>query len=271
MENISNNIIGIDVGSTTTKIIEYNNEKIINKEIFLGNDVENNLNQFIIEKDIKGFDKIVLTGIGSENVSLANYNVQIQKVKEFEAIAEGGLKLTDKDEAIIVSIGTGTALIRATKNEIKHLGGTGLGAGTLINLCRKFVGLETFEDILELSKKGDLKNIDLRIGDMTQKQINTLPEDLTLSNFGKLNNKATDADIVLGFLNMLFETIGMMAAFCSINDNIKEVILVGNIVVIPCIREILKKIEKTHNVTFIIPENAQFAVAFGAIKKALGN
>ena len=153
-----------------------------------------------------------------------------------------------------------------TKNEIKHIGGTGVGAGTLTNLCNKFCNANSFEDIIELSKQGDLSKIDLRIGDKTTEKIDTLPYDLTLSNFGNLSKEATNADIALGILNMIFEVIGMMAAFAIKNDTIKEVILIGNITVIPSVKRILKKIEETQNITFIVPENAEFGVVIGAIK-----
>lgn len=65
---------------------------------------------------------------------------------------------------------------------------------------------------------------------------------------------------------MVFETIGMMAAFSLKNDTIKEVVLIGNIVKIPRVKEILEKIEKLQGISFIIPENPEFAVAIGAIK-----
>ena len=68
---------------------------------------------------------------------------------------------------------------------------------------------------------------------------------------------------------MVFEVIGMMTAFASINDNIKDIVLIGNIVSIPVVKDVLKKIEKTHNVKFTIPEEPQFAVAIGAIKNAI--
>ena len=65
---------------------------------------------------------------------------------------------------------------------------------------------------------------------------------------------------------MVFEIIGMTTAFASLNDNIKDIVLIGNIVSIPVVKDILKKIEKTHKVSFIIPEEPQYAVAIGAIK-----
>ena len=264
-------ILGIDIGSSTIKIIEYKNEKILSKGIFESKDYEKIIENFINENNIEQINKIVLTGINAKRIDVSKYNVPVEIIEEFNAVATGGLYLAKKDKAIIASIGTGTALIRADGKEFKHLGGTGVGAGTLTNLCNKFVNVKSFKEIIELSKQGDLSNIDLRIVDLTDENIETLPPELTLANFGKLSEDASKSDIVIGLINMVFEVIGMMTAFASINDDIKDIVLIGNIVSIPVVKDVLNKIEKTHNVKFTIPEEPQFAVAIGAIKSLLNN
>ena len=65
---------------------------------------------------------------------------------------------------------------------------------------------------------------------------------------------------------MVFEIIGMMASFSLKKKKKKNVVLIGNIVKIPRVKEILKKIEKTQAISFIIPQNPEYAVALGAIK-----
>lgn len=259
-------ILGIDIGSSTIKIIEYKDEKILSKGIFESKNYEAIIDKFLTENNIKEIHKIVLTGINAKKVDVSKYNVPVEVVEEFNAVGTGGLHLSKKDKAIIASIGTGTALIRAERKEFKHLGGTGVGAGTLTNLCNKFANVKSFEEIIELSKQGDLSNIDLRIADLTDENIETLPPELTLANFGKLNERVNKSDIVIGLVNMVFEIIGMMTAFASINDDIKDIVLIGNIVSIPVVKDVLRKIEKTHKVSFIIPEEPQYAVAIGAIK-----
>lgn len=263
------NIIGIDIGSSTVKIIEYKDEKIVSKGIFESKDYKMTINNFINNNNIQKIDKFVITGINAKKIDVRKYNVPVEFVEEFVAIGTGGLALSKKDKAIIASVGTGTALIRTEGKVYKHLGGTGVGAGTLANLCNKFAGVKSFDEILELSKQGDLSNIDLRIADLTNENIKTLPPELTLANFGKLSENASKADIVIGLVNMVFEVIGMMTAFASINDNIKDIVLIGNIVSIPMVKDVLKKIEKTHNVKFTIPEDPQFAVGIGAIQYIL--
>lgn len=119
-------IIGIDIGSSTIKMISYENNQILDKEITTNLNIDKVLKDFIQNNDIKieKIKKIIATGIGANNLNYNKYNIPIEKVEEFKAIATGGLYLSKKEEAIIVSIGTGTALIKSNGKEVKHLGGT---------------------------------------------------------------------------------------------------------------------------------------------------
>ena len=58
----------------------------------------------------------------------------------------------------------------------------------------------------------------------------------------------------------------MMGVFITLKMDIKDVILVGNITVLPGVKYVLDRIEKVQNVKFIVPENSEFAVVLGAIK-----
>ena len=262
-------IIGIDFGSSTTKMIEFENNEIKNKKILQKIYDKNDMKEFLIENNINFVEKIVFTGIHSNEIDKSIYNVPVEIVDEFRAIATGGTYLSKKEKIIIASIGTGTALIEVNNGNIKHLGGTGLGAGTLFNFCDRFLNINNFNEIMDLVPKGNINKIDLRISDVTNKQIETLPKELTLSNFGKFEKDAKREDILLGIVNMIFETIGMMIAFSSINSDINEAVLIGNITVIPGIQNILKKIEFTHKIKFFIPKNSEYGVALGAVLNTL--
>lgn len=258
-------IIGVDIGSSTTKFIEYKDGKIEKKLIVTDGFSKEKLNKFINENKIKA-EKIVFTGIGASKIKKENYSIPINIVDEFAAIAKGGLYLTQKEKALVVSVGTGTAFIESTLNTTKHLGGTGVGAGTLFNICNRMLGIKSFEEIEELARKGNIEKIDLRIKDVTTEEIPTLPLDLTLSNFGKFEENSKKEDIVIGFINMIFEIIGMMAVFITSKLDFKDVVLIGNITIIPGVKYVLDRIEKVQNIKFIIPENTEFAVVLGAIK-----
>ena len=258
-------ILGVDIGSSTTKIIEYENEKIKNKIILREGFSKEKLDKFILENNIN-VEKIVFTGIGASKINTENFSVPVSFVDEFTAIAKGGSYLAGKEEALVASVGTGTAFIEVNETKVKHLGGTGVGAGTLFNICKRMLNIDSFDKIESLAKIGNVEKIDLRIKDITSDEIPTLPLDLTLSNFGKFEEDSKDEDIVIGLINMIFEVIGMMAVFITSNMNVKDVILIGNITVLPGVKYVLDRIEKVQNVKFIVPENSEFAVVLGAIK-----
>lgn len=258
-------ILGIDIGSSTTKIVEYKNEKIENKIIIRDGFSKEKLERFISENNIE-IERIVFTGIGASKINVNDYNASVKIVDEFTAIAKGGLHLAQSENALIASVGTGTAFIEASRNYIKHLGGTGVGAGTLFNICNKMLNIKSFDEIAELAKIGDVEKVDLRIKDITTEEIPTLPLDLTLSNFGKFSEETKKEDIVIGLINMIFEVIGMMAVFITSKSDIKDVILIGNITVIPGVKYVLDRIEKVQNIRFIVPQNTEYAVVLGAIE-----
>ncbi len=266
------NVIGIDLGSSIIKIIETDEKaKVLNKLITVKKDIEKVVNTFI-EKfniDINSVSKFVITGVGASEIHEKILNIPTMHIDEFTAIGEGGTYLSKKEETLVVSIGTGTAFVKCKDGEYKHIGGTGVGGGTLFNLSKKVAGIDSFEDIINASLKGKLENVDLTIQDVTNQEIKTLPKDITSSNFGKLNNNATNDDIISGVINMVFEVIGMMAAFAIKNETFNEVVVIGTITTIPTVRAIFDKIEKIQNIKFIVPENAEYATAIGAVKKSL--
>lgn len=268
------NIIGIDLGNSVIKMIEIDeNANIINKLITEENSVINAFNIFIKQYDIdkNAISKIILTGIRATSAPDIIEGIQTIRVDEFIAIGEGGTYLANKKNALTISVGTGTAFIKCENGKYTHLGGTGVGGGTLLNLSKLLSNVKTFDELVKSIEKGSLENVDLTIQDATTEEIKTLPPDTTSANFGKVNDKANQNDLALGVLNLVFETIGMMASFVVKNEKIKDVIVVGVIATIPYAKVILKRVEKIQNVKFIIPENAEYATVIGATRKALLN
>ncbi len=263
------NTIGIDSGSSIVKIVELDKDKNIVHSLMLKKiPVIQALDKFIEKEriEIKNIEKIVLTGVGKDEVCEDIYNIPTIKVDEFIAIGTGGLYMANKEEALVVSIGTGTAFVMAKQKKFKHIGGTGVGGGTVFNLCKKITNIKEFSEIEEAIKNGTLENVDLTIQDVSIQEIKTLPKDTTSANFGKLNEKASNNDIILGIINMVFETIAMMAVFATQNIDINNIIVVGNLASIPYINIVLEKIEKMYDVKFIIPKQAKYATVIGAIE-----
>ncbi|MEG2054251.1 MAG: pantothenate kinase, partial [Oscillospiraceae bacterium] len=207
-----NVVIGIDVGGSTTKIVGYTEN--LTEVGFLCvtakdpvTSVYGALGRFVSENTLSLTDiaHIILTGVGASHFEGDIYNIATTRVTEFEAIGRGGLHLAGKDKALVVSMGTGTAFVRADKNEIKHIGGSGVGGGTLIGLCGKLAGCTNFDSIVTLANDADLQKVDLTVGDISKNSIGKLDAAVTASNFGKLEDSATGGDLALGVLNMVFQ------------------------------------------------------------------
>lgn len=266
-------VIGIDVGGSTTKIVGFDSEgRLIDPIYVKANDQITSfygaLGKFTTENSIglPDIEKIMVTGIGSSFVSDPTYDIPCEHVKEFPSIGKGGLFLSGLDEAIVVSMGTGTALVHAKRGyDSEYLGGTGVGGGTLLGLSKKLLGMENIHHIVELAEKGNLSNVDLRVSDITKPDVHPgLAPDLTASNFGKLSDVATSSDLALGIINMIFETVTMLSVFAARSYNIKNVVLTGNLTNLPQAKKIFNTMNQMFNVNFIIPNYSSFGTVIGA-------
>ena len=176
-------VIGIDIGGSTTKIVGFQNGTMISepqcvKATDALTSVYGAFGKFTAMNHIElsNIENVMITGVGSSYITQPIYGLKCQCVREFECIGIGGLHLSGLNEAIVVSMGTGTALNYACRNsdgslQIRYLGGTGVGGGTLMGLSKKLLGLDDINSIVSLAESGNLDRVDLRIKDMTQKDI----------------------------------------------------------------------------------------------------
>ncbi|MBQ8331968.1 MAG: type II pantothenate kinase [Clostridia bacterium] len=271
-------VIGIDVGGSTTKIVGFQTDsaerKLIEPLFVRATDaitsVYGAFGKFTMQNKLTlgDIDRVMMTGVGSSYMEQSIYGLDCRKVSEFQCVGLGGLYLSGLDDAIVVSMGTGTALIHATKKggstETEYLGGTGVGGGTLLGLSRQMLGVDTIEHLEQLAETGDLNKVDLRIGDISGDHNFQIGEEITASNFGKLSDIANKHDIALGIANMVAETIAMLAVFAARNFNAKNVVLTGNLTALRSVTRVFENLESTFGVKFLIPEMAQFATVIGA-------
>lgn len=279
MANKNKTVVGIDVGGSTTKIVgfmrdENGENQLISPFLVRATDpltsIYGAFGKFTAENglSLNDIDRIMVTGVGATHMQKPIYSLNCHTVPEFSAAALGGLYLSGLDEAIIVSMGTGTALIHAkkegSKTKINYLGGTGVGGGTLLGLTKKLTGIDTIEHIEEICRDGNIHNVNLLVGDISKNaKFTGVNENLTASNFGKLSDMATNSDIALGVANMVAETIAMMAVFTARGHGIKNVVLIGNLTNIGPVRDVFSDLD-SFGINFIIPENASFGTVVGA-------
>ncbi|MCL2224128.1 MAG: pantothenate kinase [Defluviitaleaceae bacterium] len=263
-------VLGIDVGGSTTKIVGFCKGECAGMlQVEAGDSVTSAFGafgKFCAEYSVRmgDIEKIMVTGVGAAGLEKGMYDIPTTRVDEFMAIGIGGLKLAALSDAFIISAGTGTALVKASASEIKHLGGSGVGGGMLLNLCERFAGVHSYAGITDIAKNGDLSAIDLRLCDISREKIGNLPPDTTVSNFGNLRDNAKPADFVLGFMNMIFESVGMMAIFATLGSDVKDIVLIGALSGAEHAAVVFQNLAKIHHVKFHIPKDAIFATAVGA-------
>ena len=72
--------------------------------------------------------------------------------------------------------------------EYERVSGTNIGGGTFWGLCRLLTGVTNFDEMLELSSRGDSANVDMLVGDIYGRDYGTigLSADTIASSFGKV-------------------------------------------------------------------------------------
>jgi len=272
-------VIGIDIGGSTTKIVAIRTDdkgksELVEPLLVKASDALTSaygaFGKFTMQNEIElqSIDRVLMTGVGASFINKPMYERNCEKVSEFASVGLGGLYLSGLDEAIVVSMGTGTALIHAKKEKgaasIEYLGGTGVGGGTILGLSRRMLGVDTIQHIEKLCEEGNLNNVDLRIKDISADNNFQINEDITASNFGKLSDLASNSDVALGIANMVGETIAMLSVFAARSHGIKNVVLVGNLTTLPAVTRVFEGLEDKFGVKFIIPDMAQYATVIGA-------
>lgn len=263
-------IIGIDIGGSTTKIVGMDRGRAVSPIRVKADDPVTSaygaFGKFLAENqmDIGQVDRVLCTGVGSSFVRQDIYGIPSERVDEFRAIGLGGRQISGCGDAIIVSMGTGTAFVKVEGGSICHMGGTGVGGGALVGLCDRMLGIRSVEHIVKLAEKGSLANVDLTIGDISSAAISNMDRETTAANFGKLSDLASPEDLALGVCSMVFQTVGVMAAFCARGAGLRDIVLTGNLARLPMARKIFSDFEKLYDARFRIPERADFATAIGA-------
>ena len=138
-------VIGIDVGGSTTKIVgfrgSFDRASLIEPIFVRATDpvtaTFGAFGKFLNDNSLTldDVERVMITGAGSSFITNPIYDLPCSKVEEFRAIGLGGLYLSGYKTAIVASLGTGTALVHAEEGKAPHhLGGTGMGGGTLVGL-----------------------------------------------------------------------------------------------------------------------------------------
>ena len=163
-----------------------------------------------------------------------------------------------------MSMGTGTSFVEVRNNVPRHIGGIGIGGGTITGLSKLMLNTNDVDKIQELASGGKVGNIDLRIGDISKNPLPGLDLEITASNFGKASSRANCEDKAAGIVHMVIETICQTAVLISNGTDIRDFVLIGNLINFPECWNVCEMIKTMYpQVNFIIPENGEYGTAIG--------
>lgn len=264
-------VIGIDVGISTTKIVGIDEKGMVISPIRIkATDPITSLygafGKYLHDNRIKlnEVEHVMLTGVGAAYIDEHIYGLPTSKSEEF--IADGlGAKYESKlDRMIVVSMGTGTSLVKCDGENIKHIGGIGIGGGTLAGLSRIMLKTDDIKQITNLAKDGDVSKINLLIKDISAKPLPGLPMSAVASLFSNAKTNASREDIAKGLIWMVLQCIGSATILSSLESGIKDFVLIGNLSLLPLCREVYPAMEKVYGVRFHVPKYSEFCTAIGA-------
>lgn len=263
-------VIGIDVGISTTKIVGIRSGKVISPLRIRATDPVTSLygafGKYLYDNKIELADvaQVMLTGVGSAYIDKPVYGLPTTHAEEFLADGWGARFESELDRMMVVSMGTGTSIVRCDGGDIRHIGGIGIGGGTLTGLSRLLLKTDDAHQIASLATRGDISHINLLIGDISAKPLPGLPMDATASLFAAAQANASREDIALGLICMVLQTVGSAAILSALDSGIKDFVLIGNLTLLPQCKEVFPMMEQLYGVHFIIPKYSEYCTAIGA-------
>jgi type II pantothenate kinase len=188
-------------------------------------------------------------------------------VAEIDAVGFGGAALAGLSECVVVSAGTGTAVVHFKANAARHVGGTGVGGGTLKGLGALLCGVEDPRRLEMLASNGSAAALNLTLADLGYEGLSFLGADVTASNFAAPKSRRPE-DLAAAVLALVAETIGIVASLCARElDCRQHIVMVGKVSGNGHVRHVLELVGKLYQTRFLFPEDPGYATVFGAAVK----
>lgn len=265
-------VIGIDVGISSTKLVGIENGNRIKSPLAVAScdqvsSVYGAFGKYIHDNGIAldEVDEILITGVGARELKCPLCGVSTTHVDEFRANGLGARFDSGLDHIIVVSMGTGTSLVRVDGDDICHIGGIGMGGGTLQGLSHLLLHTSDIAQVRRWAQAGDANAVNLTIGDICHGSLNGLFPEATASLFAQAHhNEASRNDIAAGLIHMVLETIGSSAVLSQANGGLKDFVLIGNLTRLEACKHVFPLLEELYEVRFHIPKHASYCTALGA-------
>ncbi len=264
--------LAIDFGGSTTKLIVAREQRIVQRKVIttVARPDPQTVQQLIADAGLSIADVATLfvTGGLSRHLPKTLDDIRFTYVGEVEAIGRGGLRAAGVSEALVVSLGTGTAMVLSRGDTFQHMGGSAVGGGTLIGLGRLLLNTSDAREIAQLASHGDLARVDLTVGDIIGGPIGRVPAEFAAAHFGKLmraDAAPSREDIAAGLCNLIGQAIATTVLPTATTTQQSAIVLTGHLIEAPAVRAALEAVDALGaGNRFRVPPLPGFATALGA-------
>ncbi len=198
----------------------------------------------------------------------------VVSVGELAAISRGGQAMAGLSAAtldtplIVMSAGSGTAIMAARGDDYQHVTGSGVGGGTMLGLSRLLLGVVDPREIDALALAGDANGVDLALRDVVMGPIGSLPPETTAVNFGRLGREAFTpqrTDLAAAIVTMVGQVVGTLAINAARARQIDQVVVTGHMTDMVSMRAILEQVGGFFGLSLTLPPRTGYATALGAL------
>ena len=192
---------------------------------------------------------------------------RLHKVDEMCALGWGGLAAANREAGLVVSAGTGTAVVAARGDTVDHVTGSAVGGGTLLGLSRLILGTVDVHEIDQLALTGDAAAVDIMLTEAVGGEVGRLPANANAVNLGKLIDGADfrREDLAAGLVRLVAQVIAVIAINAANAAELAEIILIGHTMDLVSVQKEITLVGEFYQRTFIMPENPGFATAMGVL------
>jgi type II pantothenate kinase len=233
--------------------------------------------ELLAELHLGHLDALATSGGRHRDLPRILAGMPVTPVSEAEAIGRGGLALANLDlagtapltAALVVSAGTGSAMIHATEGHFRHASGSAVGGGTWQGLGRLLLGTSDPLELARLAALGNTSLVDSTLEDVIGGSIGSLPADATAVNFGRVakdNPTPRPEDVAAGLVTLVAQVISMVALNTARAEGLSQVVLVGHLLDLAPMRQAVLRVWDFYQLRPlpIIPGQAGAATALGA-------
>jgi type II pantothenate kinase len=281
VSGIETNVVAIDFGASNTDAAAILNGKLrVWNEWRRGMPSVESIHDILRAGGLRLSDVSLLAVTGGHHQILPDEidGVPLLKVGELLAIGRGGQALATgtwqlpSQPMLIVSAGSGTAMVAARGDQYQHATGTGVGGGTLLGLGKLLLGTADPVEIDRLAKAGNPNGADLALRDLVSGPIGQLPADATAVNFGRIarmDDAPSREDLAAALVNMIGQVIATLATNAARATQVQRGIVTGHMTDMETVRVTMARVGTFFGFPLETCAEAGHATVIGALLRAL--